>query len=228
VLPNGQDGRVRLLRLTEEGRKTAAAIDRASDEEAEVILAGIDAEGARELVGHLRAAERILEGRGERKPIIDRVEGGPAVETVRVLMREYAAFLGVDLGFQGFEDELAELPGKYAPPTGALFLVSMPAGSGSIGAEPAGCVALRDLGGGVCEMKRLFVRPEYRGYGLGRSLAECSIAAAQKLGYGRMRLDTLESLESAVALYRTLGFTRIPPYCANPLPGAMFWEKRLS
>jgi len=227
--PDEQDGRVKLLRLTEEGREVAARIDVASDGEAEAIVDGLDEADTRALVGHLRAAERILEGRGSREPLIDRVQGGAAIETIRVLMREYLAFLGFDLGFQGFEEELAGLPGKYAPPTGALFLASIPTamGPGSSSSEPAGCVALRHLGDGVCELKRLFVRPEYRGYGLGRALAERSIDAARRLGYSRMRLDTLESLASAVALYTALGFRRIPPYCANPLPGAMFWEKRL-
>lgn len=227
--PDEQDGRVLLLRLTEKGRRTAAEIDAASDAEAASLVADLDPKDIRVLVGHLRAAEKIIERRAARKSLIDRVEGGAGIETARVLMREYAAFLGTDLSFQGFEEELANLPGKYAPPSGALFLASVPTGAepAAIGVEPAGCVAVRKLEDGICEMKRLFVRPEYRGYGLGRALAERSLEAARELGYRTMRLDTLERLEGAVALYEALGFKRIAPYCVNPLPGAMFWEKRL-
>jgi len=224
------DGRVLLLELTAEGARAAAEIDEASDAEARSLVEGLSDNDVRSLVGHLRAAERILEGL-KRPPRIESIESGPKIATVRVLMREYADFLGVDLGFQGFEEELAKLPGKYAPPGGALFLASIPAAriaeSGGA-AEPAGCVALRALDPETCEMKRLFVRPEYRGYGLGRALAERVIEAARRMGYRRMRLDTLERLADAIALYRELGFAPIPPYCENPLPGAMFWEKELT
>ena len=223
----------------------AASIDEASDLEAESLVAGLSEQELGALVEHLQAAERILEGRASQSPLIESVIGGTKLATVRALMREYAAFLGVDLGFQGFEDELANLPGAYAPPAGALFLAYVhgartgagtAAGAGDDAskddrvegvAEPAGCVALRPLDGEICEMKRLFVRPEYRGYSLGRALAERVIEAARRAGYRRMRLDTLDRLESAVALYRSLGFEPIAPYRENPLPGAMFWEKTL-
>lgn len=170
-----------------------------------------------------------------RPALLETVERGPKLAVVRVLMREYAAFLDVDLGFQRFEEELAELPGDYAPPRGTILLASIPATNGSAAGgtaangvvEPAGCVALRPLDEDSCEMKRLFVRPEYRGYGLGRALAERVIEIALDRGYRRMRLDTLERLVGAVGLYRSLGFRRIDPYYENPLPGAMFWEKRL-
>ena len=140
-------------------------------------------------------------------------------------MREYQTFLGADLSFQHFEDELAGLPGKYAAPDGALFLASINLAQG--GAEPAGCVALRKMEQDVCEMKRLFVRPEYRGYGVGKALAERVVIAARDLGYRRMRLDTLDRLGEAVGLYRAMGFVSIQPYYENPLPGAMFWELSL-
>lgn len=163
--------------------------------------------------------------RSDRAVSISPIRDGPGLEAVRALIREYLDFLGVDLSFQDIEAELADLPGKYAPPSGTLFLASVPRPRG--GQEPAGCVGLRDLGEGVCEMKRLFVRPGYRGFGVGRLLAERLLAEARALGYRAMRLDTLDRLGEAVALYRTLGFRTIPPYCKNPLPGALFWEKEL-
>ena len=161
----------------------------------------------------------------DRAVSISPVRDGPGLEAVRTLIREYLAFLDADLAFQDIDAELRDLPGKYAPPSGILLLASVHRDQGS--AEPAGCGALRDLGDGICEMKRLFVRPEYRGLGIGRTLAERLLEEGRALGYRAMRLDTLDRLAGAVALYRALGFRPIPPYCDNPLPGAMFWEKEL-
>ncbi len=144
------------------------------------------------------------------------------MDLVRQLFREYEAGLGVSLDFQGFEEELATLPGKYAPPEGALLL-------DWAGEEASGCVALRPLeAGGVCEMKHLYVRPTLRGTGLGRQLAEGIVAEARARGYGVMRLDTLpERTGTAVALYRSLGFVDIAPYNDNPLAGVLHMELRL-
>jgi putative acetyltransferase len=141
-------------------------------------------------------------------------------DVVRTLFREYQEELGVDLCFQDFDRELADLPGPYAPPDGALLLAA-------VARELAGCVALRRLGDGVAEMKRLYVRPAFRGRKVGRVLAEAVIAAARQRGYERMRLDTLPSMSEASVLYRSLGFTEIAPYYRNPVPGARFLELEL-
>ncbi|PWU14230.1 MAG: GNAT family N-acetyltransferase [Verrucomicrobia bacterium] len=139
---------------------------------------------------------------------------------IRDLFREYADSTGLDLCFQGFKQELAELPGRYVPPQGRLLLAMD-------GSEAAGCVGLRKIGDGTCEMKRLYVRPRFRRSGVGRLLAAKVIATAQASGYERMRLDTLATMYEAIALYESLGFRRIPAYYANPISCAVFMEKPL-
>jgi GNAT superfamily N-acetyltransferase len=138
------------------------------------------------------------------------------LEEVRTLFREYAASLPFALDFQDFDRELADLPGAYAAPRGALLL-----------ARGAGCVGLRPLDETTCEMKRLYVRPSARGTGLGRRLADAVIAEARRLGYAHMRLDTVPGMDSAQFLYERLGFHEIPPYRPNPIPGARFLELEL-
>ncbi len=140
-----------------------------------------------------------------------------ALGEVRELFVEYAATLGFSLCFQGFDQELAGLPGAYAPPSGRIVLAKSD-GKG------AGVVGLRDLGGEISEMKRLYVRPEFRGTGLGRALARRIVDHARTIGYERMRLDTLSTMTEAIALYRSLGFVEIPPYRENPIAGALFFE----
>lgn len=143
------------------------------------------------------------------------------VELVRMLFREYQSSIGVDLCFQNFESELAGLPGKYAPPEGRLYLAFE-------SEQAAGCAGLRKIEESVCELKRLYVRPLYRGQGIGRLLTVQAVNDACKIGYTRMRLDTLPSMGRAQDLYRDLGFKPIPPYTENPVEGALFLELRLS
>jgi ribosomal protein S18 acetylase RimI-like enzyme len=151
-------------------------------------------------------------------PIIRLVTSAEKMEPVRLLFREYAGTLSFNLCFQNFERELAELPGQYAPPCGCIILAT-------VENEPAGCVALKKLDDRVSEMKRLYVRDQYRGTGLGRSLAVQILSEAKRLGYHTIRLDTIPSqMGNAVALYRSLGFREVPAYCFNPVPGAMFME----
>jgi ribosomal protein S18 acetylase RimI-like enzyme len=146
-----------------------------------------------------------------------------ALEAVRALFREYGSSTAFESAFhetlalQHFEDELARLPGPYALPEGRLLLATY-------AAAPAGCVAFRRLEPGICEMKRLYVRPAFRAHGLGRVLAESVIAAARDAGYRAIRLDTLPAMRRAQALYASLGFREIAPYCENPVAGAMFME----
>jgi GNAT superfamily N-acetyltransferase len=142
------------------------------------------------------------------------------MQLARELFRDYAAELAVDLCFQSFEAELAGLPGAYAPPKGRLLVAECDGIAG-------GCVALRPLEAGVCEMKRLWVSPAFRGAGLGRRLAETIIAEARKIGYRTMRLDTLARLAPALALYRSLSFQETVAYTANPLEGVIFMELRV-
>jgi putative acetyltransferase len=143
------------------------------------------------------------------------------IAAVRELLREYAASLGVDLEYQGFSAELGALPGEYAPPAGELLLAR-------VGGEVAGCVALRALDQSTLEMKRLYVRPCRRGTGLGKRLIEAAIALARQRGYAELRLDTLPSMASAQALYRTLGFSEIAPYGQQFLPGTRFYALPLA
>ena len=149
---------------------------------------------------------------------------GRELEDVRAIFREYAAGLGVDLCFQHFEEELADLPGEYAPPRGALFLAR-------VDGEIAGCCALRPLDTAdypnAAEMKRLYVRKAFRGFGLGRQLAEATLDAARQAGYDCVLLDTLDDMEAARALYGDLGFEDIPPYYHNPIPGAHYLKADL-
>lgn len=150
-------------------------------------------------------------------PRIARARSKDQIEDIRRLFIEYAQSLSIDLGFQNFNEEVATLPGDYNLPSGILLLAKD-------GRQPAGCVAVRRITDTVCEMKRLYVLPKYRGAGLGRKIASTAIIAARDLGYHRMRLDTLPSMKEAIDLYQSLGFRSIEPYRDNPVPGALFLE----
>lgn len=142
------------------------------------------------------------------------------LSTIKELFQEYGSSLGIDLSFQDFAAELAALPGKYAPPEGAVIIARLQG-------APCGCVALRRIDQSACEMKRLYVRPDTRGLGIGAELVKRIIDLARSKGYRSMRLDTLPSMKSAVSLYRLAGFKEIPAYIYNPIPGALFMEKNL-
>jgi putative acetyltransferase len=154
------------------------------------------------------------------KPGIELIEAVSAeqVEQARELLLEYSDSLSFSLCFQSFDEELKNLPGAYAPPSGRLLLAYQQV-------QAAGCVALRPLDGQICEMKRLYVRPGFRGKGVGRMLVDRVIAEARSIGYERMRLDTIESsMQDAIALYRRIGFREIAPYRTNPIAGALYLE----
>jgi len=152
---------------------------------------------------------------------ITQANSAEQIAWVRELFLEYASSLSFSLCFQSFESELTQLPGYYAPPEGRL-LVAL------IGDAPAGCVALHRSAPEISEMKRLYVRPRFRGLGLGKILAQRVIAEARQIGYRKLRLDTVESvMQVAVALYRSLGFEEIAPYRPNPIEGALYMELRL-
>ena len=140
---------------------------------------------------------------------------------IRDLFIEYASSLGFDLSFQNFQQELDELPGAYSPPNGRLLL-------GFHGSDPVGCVALRRISEEICEMKRLFVRPQCRGLGLGKALATKVIGDAREIGYRKMRLDTVPAMRTAITLYLSLGFREIEPYRYNPVEGTKFMELDLT
>jgi GNAT superfamily N-acetyltransferase len=151
---------------------------------------------------------------------IRQVSSAEDIDVARALFEEYAAALEIDLGYQGFADELANLPGCYASPCGRLLVAW-------VGDEAAGCVALRPLEGNACEMKRLYVRPAFRSGGVGKQLAEAVIAEARQIGYAVMRLDTVPKLEAATRLYEALGFVRREAYYETPLVGTIFMERAL-
>jgi putative acetyltransferase len=153
--------------------------------------------------------------------VLVQAESPAQLAQARELFLEYAQSLGVNLCFQNFEEELAGLPGHYAPPEGRLLLAECDG-------QLAGCAALHPWEPGVCEMKRLYLRPSFRGKGLGRVIAEKIIAEARNIGYHRMRLDTIAPImKDAVEMYRKLGFREIAPYRPNPIAGAMYMELQL-
>ena len=152
---------------------------------------------------------------------IVRAAANEELAAAKAMIEEYAASLGIDLGFQGYDEEIAEFPRGYAPPDGAVLVAFE-------GQSPAGVVALRRHDATACEMKRLYVRPNFRGHGVGRALSEEIIRIAAKLGYAKMRLDTLPTMDEAIGLYLALGFREIPAYRFNPVAGAHYLELDLT
>jgi GNAT superfamily N-acetyltransferase len=152
--------------------------------------------------------------------LVDVAQFQDRVRDAKILISEYAASLGVDLCFQNFDEEMAMFPSEYSPPGGALFLALHQNDS-------VGCVALRRISDEFCEMKRLYVRADYRGRGLGKLLAESVIERARRIGYKAIRLDTLPSMKEAISMYAKMGFKPIVAYRPNPVPGTMYLELRL-
>jgi putative acetyltransferase len=173
-------------------------------------------ESDRDLASALPSAFSAVEGLS-----IFPAETAAGIAQARELFLEYAQSIGFSLCFQNFDKELAALPGDYAPPAGRLLLAEYEG-------QVVGCVALHKLDSRICEMKRLYLRPQSRGKGIGRALAERIIAEARRIGYQRMRLDTVEPvMKDAVEMYRKLGFREIAPYCTNPIAGALYMELQL-
>ncbi|MBI3858039.1 MAG: GNAT family N-acetyltransferase [Planctomycetes bacterium] len=150
-----------------------------------------------------------------------RAESPEQIDGVRGLLREYVDSLPVDLSYEHFAREVAGLPGDYAPPSGELLLAL-------VRGAPAGCAALRPLDRQICEMKRVYLRPAFRGRGIGRALGAALVAAARRIGYRRIRLDTLASMKAAMGLYRSMGFRVILPYRSIPVEQAVFMELNLA
>ena len=142
------------------------------------------------------------------------------IDSIRLLFLEYAQSLNFDLCFQSFDEELTGLPGDYAPPEGRLLLALY-------NEKAVGCVGLRKVAGGVCEMKRLWVRPEFRGRKIGRKLADAIISEARTIGYRIMKLDTVDSMKAAMAMYKSMGFSETSAYRYNPIEGARYMELKL-
>jgi ribosomal protein S18 acetylase RimI-like enzyme len=151
---------------------------------------------------------------------ISRANNSKYIDYIKALFLQYAEALNVDLSFQNFEDELKVLPGKYSEPEGALLIALEDN-------EPIGCIALRKIDDETCEMKRLFVKPEYRNMRLGKRLVEEIIKEGKQIGYKSMKLDTLKSMESAVKLYKYFGFKETEPYIYNPIKDAIYMELKL-
>ncbi len=155
--------------------------------------------------------------------MVFQAESAGDIQAVRGLFREYEAWLGIDLCFQSFEHEVASLPGGYGPPAGALLLAKAQEAGPAVG-----CAGLRRLSEDTVELKRLFVRPEHHGQGLGKQLLAAAIAEATARGYRRMRLDTVPQLTTAIELYRRWGFQEIPPYNHSPIVGSLYFELTLA
>ena len=162
-----------------------------------------------------------LLGVNQKIQLVDLANDPKRIDEVRLLLQEYASSLGVDLCFQNFDQEMATLPGDYSPPTGALLLAEDQG-------KAVGCVAFKKIANEVCEMKRLYVRPNSRGKGVGKLLTETILQKARNFGYKRVRLDTLPSMKEAISMYVSMGFKPIEAYRYNPVGGTLYLELELS
>lgn len=221
--PAPGDGRTKLLSLTVKGRATLAAIDDYSRHQVAGALRHLSPDEISTVTNGIGLYAEAL-SRGRRREAVVAPARGPAdLADAAMLFRAYADSLEIDLGYQSFAEELASLPGKYAPPAGDLFLARREDGLA------VGCAAFRPQDpAGVCEMKRLYVTPEGRGQGLGRRLAEAVITSARRAGYDEIRLDTLPSMQAAISLYRSCGFEPMEAYYDTPIAGTVFMRCRLS
>lgn len=218
------DVRKKELSLTAKGKREFEKIDKSSDELIKKIIQNLSEQETSDVCGAMNKILSLL-SKNEKvgpdgSPLYEIREAYDDIENVRNLFTEYTEFLGVNLSFQHYDDELRSLPGKYAKPDGRLFILYS---SG----KPAGCIALRKLNEHDCEIKRLFVRPEFRGHHYGRILMEKILAEAESAGYRYAYFDTLKTLESAVRMYDSMGAQRIPPYYNNPLEGVVYYRLAL-
>lgn len=225
------DARSKLLTLSASGKRVYADLERLSDEQAKRMFSDLDQVQIDQVLHHMGALRSALTGGGDVDDALEDIHGcriGDAygrIDEVRDLMREYiekeiGERRGFDVGFQHPDEELAGLPGKYARPEGGLFIALCKG-------KPAGCIAFKRLDAGRCELKRLYVRSDYRGLHLGRTLLTHALAQARAAGYVWGYCDTDASMVEAISLYGKMGFESIEAYYDNPLPGARYFRKRL-
>jgi len=215
------DKRTYFLCLTEKGREVAKQIDERSDSQVEEILSNLDTDGKTKIVKAMTEIKNIFIRQQTISNVSYKISQSLAeFEQGKKLFQEYADSLSFDLDFQGFQQEIVSISEKYAPPKGALILCFL-------GKKPIACVGLREISDNIAELKRLYVKPEFRSLKIGRKLMDTALCEAKKMGYGFVRLDSIAEMQAAIALYKKLGFYEIEAYCRNPFETAIFMEKEL-